>query len=183
MGDQEDGSRGKKKNIEQTAIVDADTGKIVGSRQKVREVTLKYCIETLKKNNIPAGYKDTFMASEVERKLNDSDGTFTADKEAFDALVVKLKKSRKRNYDFLVRSGKKFQNAVYKFSREMIEKEKFPDSFKETTLHMIFKGGQGNRHILSDNRFIHSKFWFPRVVEGLIVFEGLKSHLISGSSQ
>ena len=89
----------------------------------------------------------------------------------------------KRNYDFLVKSSKSFQNAVYKFSKQMFEKEEFPDIFKETTLHMIFKGGQGRRHNLTDNRFIHSKFWFPRVAEGPIVVEGLKSALIEGSSR
>ena len=64
----------------------------------------------------------------------------------------------------------------------MIEKEEFPRSFKDTTLHMIFKGGQGKRQILSNSRFIHSKSWFPRTVDGLVVNEGLKEPLISGSS-
>ena len=64
----------------------------------------------------------------------------------------------------------------------IIEKEVFPECFKETTLHMIFKGGKGKRENLSENRFIHSKFWFPRLVEGLIVGEGLKKPLIDGSS-
>ena len=83
---------------------------------------------------------------------------------------------------FLVRSGKIFQTVVFKFAQQMIEKEVFPSSFKETTLHMIFKGGKGRRQNLSDNRFVHSKFWFPRTVEGLLVLQGLKEPLIRGSS-
>ena len=47
---------------------------------------------------------------------------------------------------------------------------------------MILKGGKEKREHLSSNRFIHSKFWFPRFVEGLIVGEGLKKPLIDGSS-
>ena len=64
----------------------------------------------------------------------------------------------------------------------MIEKEVFPSSFQETTLHMVFKGGNGRRQNLPDNRFVHSKFWFPRMVEGLVVVQGLKEPLVEGST-
>ena len=64
----------------------------------------------------------------------------------------------------------------------MIEKEVFPSCFQETTIHMIFKGGKGRRQNLPDNRFVHSKFWFPRTVEGLVVAQGLKEPLIEGST-
>ena len=95
-------------------------------------------------------------------------------KEGFQNLIRKFKDSRKQNYDFLIKASKPFQEAVFRFSTIIIEKEEFPRSFKETTLHMIFKGGKGKRENQSENRFIHSKFWFPRLVEGLIVGEGQK---------
>ena len=176
---------GKKNKIEQTAIVDPMTGRVVGSRKKVKEVTLKYCKDTLKKNNTPEGYEDMFFNKkrEVERKLRECDGKFKPQKEAFVELINKFKRGRKRNYDFLVRSSKRFQDAVFRFTSEMFEKEEFPDCFKETTLHMIFKGGKGKRHNLNDNRFIHSKFWFARAAEGLVVLEGLKGPLLEGSSK
>ena len=47
---------------------------------------------------------------------------------------------------------------------------------------MIFKDGKGKKHILSDNRFVHSEFWFPCTVEGLVVIGGLKEHLVGSSS-
>ena len=65
----------------------------------------------------------------------------------------------------------------------MIYEEKFPESFQDTILHMIFKGGKGRRDILTDNRFIHSKSWFPRLVEGQVVMGGLKDALVDGSSK
>ena len=37
--------------------------------------------------------------------------------------------------------------------------------------------------MLPSDRFIHSKSWFPRVAEALVVEEGLKSPLIDGSSK
>ena len=64
----------------------------------------------------------------------------------------------------------------------MIEEEKFPMPFRETILHMIFKGGKGRREILQDNRFIHSKSWMPRLVEALVVQGGLKGPLVDASS-
>ena len=76
----------------------------------------------------------------------------------------------------------KFRTIVFKFALLMIEKEVFPSSFQETTLHMIFKGGKGRRQNLPDNRFVHSKFWFPRTVEGLLVAQGLKEPLVEGST-
>ena len=96
--------------------------------------------------------------------------------------MSKFRKSRKKNYDFLVRSGKSFQNAVFLFCQEMVRKGQFPGNFQNTTLHMIFKGGGGKRHVLSDNRFVHTKLWFPRTVEACIVEEGLKGPLVEGSS-
>ena len=63
----------------------------------------------------------------------------------------------------------------------MYDKEEFPSSFEETTLHMLWKR-KGRADILSDNRFLHCKEWFPRVAEGLVVEEGLKRPLVEGSS-
>ena len=60
----------------------------------------------------------------------------------------------------------------------MIEKETFAASFKDTTLHIMFKGVKGRWHNLSDNRFIHSKLWLPRLGKGLAVEEGLKKPLV-----
>ena len=46
---------------------------------------------------------------------------------------------------------------------------------------MIYKG-KGGQEILSNNRFIHLKPWLPRVAESLVVGDGLKEPLITGSS-
>ena len=65
----------------------------------------------------------------------------------------------------------------------MFSKEEFPKEFQDTTLHMIFKGGVGKkRESLDANRFIHSKGFFARAAEGLIVEDGLETPLLAGSS-
>ena len=75
-----------------------------------------------------------------------------------------------------------FQKAVFQFSKRMFKEESFPAEFRDTVLHMIFKGGKSKSEVLSDNRFIHSKNWFPRMVESLVVEEGLRRPLVEGSS-
>ena len=67
------------------------------------------------------------------------------------------------------------------FLTKMLEEEKFPDKFQNTTLHMLYKG-KGRKENLNDNRFIHCKEWFARAAEGLVVEDGLKRCLVDGSS-
>ena len=175
---------GKKANIEATAIVNPKDGKLAVTKKQIKAVTLNYCKETLTNNEPSEGYKHIMKAKKdsLEKHLQENRGSFSPTKEAFEAVINKFKISRKPNYHFLVRASGDFKNVVFRFAQMMIEKEVFPNCFKETTLHMIFKGGKGRRQNLSDNRFVHSKFWFPRLVEGLIVVEGLKKPLIEGSS-
>ena len=54
----------------------------MGSRKRIKEVTLKYCKDTLKKNKTPEGFENIFMAKkrEVEQKLTERDGTFNPQK-------------------------------------------------------------------------------------------------------
>ena len=110
------------------------------------------------------------------------ENSFAPLKETFECLLNKFKRSRKPNYHFLVRAGQSFQNTVFKFCQVMMDKEEFPSSFQNTTLHMVFKGGKGRNHHLTDNRFIHSKSLLPRTAEGLAVLQGLKDPFLEGSS-
>jgi hypothetical protein len=149
-----------------------------------RNLALEYCKETLENNKPDSNYEELIKRKKesVKEILNEEDGEFKTEKETFDKLISKFKKSGKRNYDFITKAGGEFQTAVFKFCRRMITEEKFPESFKQTMLHMIFKGGKGKREVLPNNRFIHSKSWFPRVAEGLVVAGGLKAPLVEGSS-
>ena len=174
---------GKKESMEATAIVNPMTGQLVVSRNEVREVTLKYCVETLKSNE-----PDKNFVEEIEEKkekvknfLKLKEGNFKADIEVFKANINKFKKSGKHNYDFLTKAGKGFQLSIFKFCQRMFEEETVPSDFRETTLHMVYKA-KNRREILSSNRFIHCKLFFLRVAESLVVEGGLKTSLLEGSS-
>ena len=176
---------GKKGAMESTAIINPDTGKLALSKTEIKQASLKYCIATLA-NNAP---RNNFFASHIEYKkakvqhfLTLRDGNFVASEETFYRNIAKFKFSRKRTYDFLVKSGKGFQKAVFLFCQKMFEKEEFPSDFLNTTLHMCFKGGKGRREVLADNRFLHCKHYFARAAESLIVEDGLKKPLLDGST-
>ena len=113
--------------------------------------------------------------------LSEKEGQFETDYETFQWNIQKFKKSGKKNYDFLTKSGPKFQKAVFKMCQRMIREESFPTSFQKTTLHMIYKG-KGKKDSLPDHRFVHCKSWWPRVAESLVVEGGLKELLLRGSS-
>ena len=173
---------GKKSELQASAIINPVTEKLVVSKNKIKEVTLNYCKETLT-NNIPdEAYEHDRKKERFEQEIRNCTETFQISKDTFNMTISKFKRSRKRNYDFLVKAGKGFQNSVLKFCKVMIEEEKYPESFKKTTLHMIFKGGRGRKEKLSDSRFIHSKNWFPRTAKACLVEEGMKRQLIDGSS-
>ena len=172
------------KNIEATAIIDPVTGKLVVSKHRIKQVSLAYCKATLANNQPDKEFREEILSKliKVQTKLSDNKEEFHINKETFDFIIKKFRRSNKKNYDFLVKSGKGFQAAVFKFCQVMFKEEDFPKQFSETTLHMIYKGGKGRREKLENNRFIHSKSWFPRTAEACLVEEGMKQALVDGSS-
>ena len=129
----------KKTKIIPSAITDPETNKLVLNANKIKQVTLNYCMDTLT-NKEP---EDTFR-KEIDNKkekvkhiLEETNGDFETTKETFDFNVKKFKKSGEKNYDFLTKSGSRFQEAVFNLCKKMFNQETFPESFSETTLHMI----------------------------------------------
>ena len=165
------------------AICDPKTNKIVVNKNKIKQVTLEYCMNTLANNKPEQRFEEEIRKKKerVKELMTKKDGDFTTDFETFQYNLRKFTKSGKKNYDFLTKGGKNFQLAVFKLCKRMIEEEVFPLAFQNTTLHMVFKGGKGRPDKLSDNRFIHCKEFFPRATESLIVEGGLKEPLLKGS--
>ena len=114
--------------------------------------------------------------------MDKKDGNLEAQRDTFDYMIQKFRKSGKQNYHFLTRAGNKFQGVVFKLIQRMFVEETFPSAFQNTTLHMIPKGSTARKDVLSENRFIHCKEWWPRAAEGLVVEDGLKEPLLAGSS-
>ena len=145
------------------------------NQNEVKEVTLKYCIATLANNQPHKEYAQEIKKKEefVKEFMTGTGGEFKTSKETFDYNLNSFRKRGEKNYYFITKAGNKFQDVVFKLCQRFFEEEKFPDVFKDTTLHMLYKNNKGRTDVLSNHRFIHCKQWLPRVAESLVVEGGL----------
>jgi hypothetical protein len=146
-------------------VADPESEEIAVTAKDIKRISLDYCKKVLSNNNVKEGYDREIGLKEKlhdERMLDVSGGGFTPSKKLFQKVVLKFKKNNKRNYDFLIRTGERFKEAVFRLCRRMLEEEVFPTSFDLTTLHQIYKG-KGRKEVLSNSRYIHSKEWLPRL--------------------
>ena len=164
------------------SVKDPKSGKLIVSTKEIQNVFLNHCKEVLQSNPIEEGYVE-----EIERRekltdiiLKETTGEFVVTKEAFERVLDKFKRNNKRNYDFLVKGGDKFQHSMYLLVKRMIEEKSFGRKFGETTLYNIYKG-KGKKEDLESMRFIHSKGYLPRTVEAVVV-DGMKEEILAGSS-
>ena len=173
----------KKGAMEAHAIIDPISKSLALSTKEIKRVSHEHCQRVLTNNEaLPQFEKEIELKENLhkERMKELGGGNFNLTRERFKKVIKKFQKSNKRNYDFLVRSGDKYKESIFKMSHRMIEEEMFPRKFDFTTLHQIYKG-KGKKELLDNSRFIHSKDWFPRLVEGLIVDE-MKKPILEGSS-
>ena len=116
---------GKKTPNQATAIVNPITKKLVVSKAEIKETTLKYCRDTLQNNEVEEEFEDIVdeKREKVKAKLAEEDGLVKIEEETFRKVLEKFKRSKKANYDMIVKANKQFQDGVFKFCQEMIEKE------------------------------------------------------------
>ena len=170
-------------SMEAHAIVDPHTGEVAVSAKEIKRVSLEYCREVLTKNVAGKEFEEEIKLKEIlhrERMEDGVGGGFVPSMETYKKVVKKFDKSKKRNYDFLIKTGDKFKQAVFMLCKRMLMDEEFPVVFDNTTLFQIYKG-KGKREILANNRYIHSKDWLPRLAEGMAV-EEMRNVILDGSS-
>ena len=88
----------KKGKILPTAIKDPETNKLVVNANKIKQVTLKYCMDTLRNNEPEDEFKKEInhKKDKLKRILEETDGEFETNKEIFDFNVNKFKRSGKK---------------------------------------------------------------------------------------
>ena len=157
------------------AIKHPTSGKLIVEKEEIKKISLEYCMQVLTKNKPDKEYetmakmKQILHEKRMEMKIGEG---FMAEKEIFDKIIDKFKKSNKRNYDFLVKSSKEFKESIFKFCKRIIEEENVPETFRNTTLHQIWKKKPGTKkEDLDSNRYIHMKDALPLTVLGMVVNE------------
>ena len=100
------------------------TKKLVVSKAEIKETTLKYCRDTLQNNEVEEEFEDIVdeKREKVKAKLAEEDGLVKIEEETFRKVLEKFKRSKKANYDMIVKANKQFQDGVFKFCQEMIER-------------------------------------------------------------
>ena len=176
--------QGPKKGCQEpNAILDPESKDLVASPDEIKRVALKYCLNVLKNNDVhPEFVIETSLRDALhDVRMQETGGDANMAKENFNKIIKKFEANKKKTYDFIVKAGDNFKDAIFKLCKAMIENEKFPDSFDCTTLHQIYKG-KGIKEDLSNSRFIHSKTWLPRTCEAMVV-DMMKTQIITKSSK
>ena len=175
----------KKTGMEAHAVMSPNSGELLVSSEEIKKVTLEYNCDVLKNNEAEEGFKELVRIKEDLHDLRMKDkigkGSFRVNKENFTRVVKKFKDKGKQAYDFLVKAGASFQQAVFILCKRMIETEDFPTCFDLTILQQIYKG-KGSRAELSNSRFIHLKEWLPRTCDALVV-GGMKERILASSTK
>ena len=144
----------------------------MGSEMCIRDSN--YCDEVLKKNPPRDGFeielhlKNDLHDIRMEEVIDDSEYDEDISSDDFDEAIKKFKKKNKKAYNYIVKAGESFKNGMFKFMERIHSDENLPNSWENTVLIQIFKG-KGARELLENNRFIHSKFWKPKLYEAMVV--------------
>ena len=164
---------------EAAAIKDPETEKLLVNRDEIKKSTVRYCVNNLR-NNIPDNdVKELVNKRKYEqvKKMRMKRGdTFETSLDEYEQVLEKFKMKTTKTYDFILKSGDRYKRAIFKICKRIIDKEDIPDSFRTTTLHMIWKR-KGPIDILKNNRFLHMKDVYARIVDSLIV-QQMKQPLI-----
>ena len=173
----------KKAKQEATAIHDPKTNELVVSKERIKEVTLEYVVNNLKGNEPDQDVIEMITQRRVIQlnKMKEKNGeAFELNEDDFDKVIEKFKSKPTKTYNFLIKTGEKYQAAIFDLCKVMIEEEEFPTSFRKTVLYMIWKR-KGSMDILSNNRFLHMKEVLARTVDALIV-DQMKDQLINSAT-
>ena len=129
----------KRKVQEPNAIKDPKTGEIIGSSNRIKAVTLQYCIDTLQNNKLAEDYEKLIeLKKELHyKRMEERNGDVEVTKEDFEDIVKRFKEKPTKTYDFLVKAGEKYRAAMYLLCKRIIDTEEIHKVFYMTTLHML----------------------------------------------
>ena len=174
---------GKQKGGEQAAAVqDPCTGELVTRPTDIRRAHAEHVRKTLESN--PTNEENEELVGKREKlheeRMVDTGDRLIIKKENFEKVVNKIKGKNKAFMRELVRAGDKFRDAIWRYTRALIRKEKFPKNFQKTECTALYKG-KGSMKDLSSYRYIHCKHWLARLTDLLVVSE-LREDLLESVS-
>ena len=96
---------------------------IIWAVQSSTYIALDYCTEVLS-NNVPKDdFKEEIQLKELLHDIrmdNKAASNVSISEETYQKVLEKIKKGKKKTYDFLVKAGDDFKHSVYKWSERNI---------------------------------------------------------------
>ena len=137
----------------------------------MKKVILDYCIDSLKKiiskDKVNIFIEERIKVQKKRIEYTNGEG-FEVNKDDFNIVMNKYGSKDTKTYDFLLRGGKKYQQSIFQLCKRIINNEEIPESFKKTTLFMLWKR-KYPMNILKNNRYINLKDILPCTVEAMAV--------------
>ena len=133
----------KKTSQEPSAIRDPASGDLLVSNADIKRTTLQYCVNNLKNNAVSKNVETIQKLKEYMHQLRlveNNTEEIEIDKDEFDNLMNHFSKKDIKSYDFLLKAGESYKEAMFMLCRRMIKEEQFPEEFRKTMLQMIWKG-------------------------------------------
>ena len=110
----------KKGGQEPIAIRDPKDVELVVSNKEIKKVTLAYCVDNLtrKSDDDIAQLRNELNEMRMEEK---GEKGFEIIRKDFDDVVKKFGSKSTKSYDFLLKAGVRYQNAIFKLCKKMVE--------------------------------------------------------------
>ena len=133
----------KKVAQEATTVVDPKTGKEVNTPEEIKRVSLEYCHELLTNRDPKPEYIEDIKYKKIIHEIRmeeiiEDDIEFSI--ELFNKTLLTLSKKPGGKYNFIMKSGKSLKSALFKLFQVVWDKEKKPDSWRNTVLIQLYKG-------------------------------------------
>ena len=175
----------KTPSTEPSVVTDPLSGLKLYSSEDIRRVSLTYCKNLLTNREAIGSFKDDLAVKDflhefhmkeiVENDCND------LSREQFISTIEALAKKKSSKYEFILKSGPSFKEALFHLCQAVWYTEKIPLSWHKSTLIQIYKG-KGDRTILDNIRHIHIKDEIPKVF-GHLVMSAAKDKLFANMSK
>ena len=127
----------KKTGREAISIKDSTIGELLLTKDDIKKSTVKFCASYLRGNKP----NKTLQAIENQQKIyqwnmieDEREDTLEVEYDDFILVIEKFVKKQAKTYDFLILSGEKNQEAIFKLFKRIIDQEDVPDTFRQTTL-------------------------------------------------
>ena len=143
---------------EPTVMHDPRTDTLVDSSQKIKKVSLQYCIDLLKTRPPKEGFDEIVERKRIlhdermQEKIEDDIDELSL--EMFNEALKTVASKNGEKYKFLLRAGHSVINALFILFSEVWKTEKIPEGWMESLLVQLPKGNS-DRSNLNNIRHIH----------------------------